>query len=182
MRSYLLGLFAILLCGLWWYLDTLLATQGWATMADDKWTLISDGWGILLSAWPLALVGVLIGGIAAIAMVLIAWQYAEDKDHLKEMTTLQEQLMAAEIRATEAVANAEQRVQAREQAATRLKQQAERDMTWARQVELQAKKEVLAAQEEVEKADLRARNAIAVGLRKTKRFAKLQDQVSDPSC
>lgn len=62
MRPYLFGLFAIILFGLWWYLDTLLATQGWATMEGGQWGPTSTGWKIIPAAWPLALVGVLGGG------------------------------------------------------------------------------------------------------------------------
>lgn len=194
MRPYLFGLFAIILFGLWWYLDTLLATRGWATMAaGGQWTLVSEGWGVMLTAWPLALVGVLIGGIPAFFLVGCAWQYVEDEDHHKEITHLQQQLMAAEVRATQAMAKAiteaNRQTQAREQAAEQLKQQAARDIAQASQAaaglaakEQEAREAIIVAQTECEQANRKTRNAAAAYQRKANQVAKMQKQTSEPAC
>ena len=194
MRPYLFGLLTIVLFGLWWYLDNLLAARGWAMLAaNDQWTLVSEGWEILLAAWPLALVGVLVGGIPAFLLVLWVWQYVEEKDHNKEIADHQKELMAAEIRATqamaEAVAEAKRQTQAEKEEAAQLKQQAIREMDRVKQaavglvtMQQQAKLEVVTAQEDVERANLRARNATATGQRKAKKLATLQAQLAKSSC
>ena len=187
MRPYLYGLFAIVLFGLWWYLDNLLATQGWTTMEGGKWAPASTGWKIIPAAWPLALVGALVGGIPTFFLVGLAWQYVEDEDHRKEIDHIQKLRMADEIRATQAdaiaITKAKQQVQAEKQEAEQLKQQAVREMERNKQVaaelavmQQQVQAQAIAAQAAVEQANHRARNATATGLRRAKRLAKLKKQ------
>ncbi|MEE9708822.1 hypothetical protein [Aeromonas caviae] len=187
MRPYLFGLFAIILFGLWWYLDTLLATQGWATMEGGQWGPTSTGWKIIPAAWPLALVGVLGGGSLALVLVFVAWNYVEDEDHSKEIADLQKELMAAEIRATQAdamaITEAKRLVQAEKQEVAQLKQQAVREMERNKQVaadlavmQLQVQTQAIAAQADVEQANRRTRNATATSQRRANKLAKLKTQ------
>ena len=101
MRRALIGGLLIGLCVLAWYLDGLLYDAAWVTnfTPDLKPDDIIRGWGILLAAWPLALVGVLVGGVVALVMFMLAYAYGQDEDHTREIERLQQVAIEAEQRA-----------------------------------------------------------------------------------
>jgi hypothetical protein len=117
----------------------------------------------------------------------VAWNYVEDEDHSKEIADLQKELMAAEIRATQAdamaITEAKRLVQAEKQEAAQLKQQAVREMERNKQVaadlavmQLQVQTQAIAAQADVEQANRRTRNATATSQRRANKLAKLKTQ------
>ena len=108
MRRTLIGGLLIGLGMLAWYLDGLLYDAAWVTnfTPDLKPDDIIRGWGILLAAWPLALVGVLVGGVVALVMFMLAYAYGQDEDHTREIERLQQVAIEAEQRAEQAEATA----------------------------------------------------------------------------
>lgn len=104
MRRVVIGGLLVVLCVLGWYLDGLLTTSAWVSGFDavDNSGQITSGWGILRAAWPLALVGVLVGGTLALVGMLMVYSWADDADHANEIERLRHAAIEAEDRAEQA--------------------------------------------------------------------------------
>ena len=62
MRLFLLVALTLLLGGLYLYLDGILEMRWWVETRPEQTQLQWQGWEAALHAWPLVLVGVLVGG------------------------------------------------------------------------------------------------------------------------
>ena len=101
MRRVVIGGLLIGLLALAWYVDSLLARTLWVnnfvaeTRSGDWYT----GWPILWHAWPLALVGILVGGSFALLGVGLVYGWANEGDQEREMERLRQVAIEAEQRA-----------------------------------------------------------------------------------
>ena len=108
MRRVVIGGLLIGLLALAWYVDSLLARTLWVnnfvaeTRSGDWYT----GWPILWHAWPLALVGILVGGSFALLGVGLVYGWANEGDQEREMERLRQVAIEAEQRAEQAEATA----------------------------------------------------------------------------
>ena len=104
MRRVVIGGLLIGLLALAWYVDSLLARTLWVnnfvaeTRSGDWYT----GWPILWHAWPLALVGILVGGSFALLGVGLVYGWANEGDQEREMERLRQVAIEAEQRAEHA--------------------------------------------------------------------------------
>ena len=138
MRRVVIGGLLIGLLALAWYVDSLLARTLWVnnfvaeTRSGDWYT----GWPILWHAWPLALVGILVGGSFALLGVGLVYGWANEGDQEREMerlrqvaidatTALQQEqavLQAQQVEAKQHIQLAESRWQAATKAITEVDQ------------------------------------------------------------
>ncbi|MCL1084337.1 hypothetical protein [Shewanella psychromarinicola] len=104
-RSVLIILLMVgLMLGYFW-LDSYMQTQAWASASNEKWEIKSTGWSLILYAWPVAFAGLLLGG-GVISICLIGlYCRLEGVDHRNEIQTLKTALKTAKY----GVETAEQR-------------------------------------------------------------------------
>lgn len=174
---------AALLVGLGFWLETVMPSQGWAQWDGKRWQVVAESWAVLWRGWPLALVGALVGFSAAWVGLAFVLKHAKEADFRAKIARLTRQRDAV-------VAEAESRVQAREQAARdreavalaaqRGAELATEEAQAARQRAEQAQQD---AQEAVSQATLRARNAICAAERIKRRVEgkkRLEIETSAP--
>lgn len=150
----------LLLLGVGFWLGWVIPDQAWAQWDGAQWRIVAESWAVLWRGWPLAVLGGLIGFFGAgtfLAFSLEHAQAADFKAHIAQLTRQRDQ----------AVAEAEQRVQAREQAAQHRetlaltaqrdaeRAQQEADAMWESAEDFQDR-----TMQELNQANLRARNAI----------------------
>ena len=90
MRLFLLVALTLLLGGLYLYLDGILEMRWWVETRPEQTQLQWQGWEAALHAWPLVLVGVLVGGGMVWALFGWAYGHAEEYDHAKEIEQVQQ--------------------------------------------------------------------------------------------
>lgn len=96
MRRLLMGLLVVVSGYAYWKLDGLLHGAAWVTHYGKQMTAedIVSGWPILLAAWPLTLVGVIVGCIPSALMIEFLHSRAEESDRGREVVRLQAKLNA----------------------------------------------------------------------------------------
>jgi hypothetical protein len=109
----------LILIALWFWFDSWIAVRGLAISSRGNWDLVASGWHVVLSLWPLTLLGGLIGGTAAWAVASYLWLYITDVEHRREIAAH--------------TANCEQRVQAASARAEQAEQRAANAMALATQ-------------------------------------------------
>ncbi len=98
MKQVFVGVIVIGLGILAWYLNGLLYHSAWiANYAPGQTPEINRGWDILPVAWPLALIGVLVGGGISLPMIWYSYRGADKLARQFEVERRQEE--AAEFRA-----------------------------------------------------------------------------------
>ena len=94
-RSVLIILLMLgLVLGYFW-LDSYMQTQAWASASNAKWEIKSTGWSLILHAWPVAFAGLLLGGGATLIFLVRLYSSLESVDHSNEIQTLKTDLQAA---------------------------------------------------------------------------------------
>jgi hypothetical protein len=83
-----------LVLGYFW-LDSYMQTQAWASASNSKWEVKSTGWSLILHAWPVAFAGLLLGGGATLICLVRLYGRLENVDHRNEIQTLKTYLKAA---------------------------------------------------------------------------------------
>ena len=119
MRLFLLVALTLLLGGLYLYLDGILEMRWWVETRPEQTQLQWQGWEAALHAWPLVLVGVLVGGGMVWALFGWAYGHAEEYDHAKEIEQVQQERAALEGMRSRIYAEIEQKdaaLKVREQA------------------------------------------------------------------
>lgn len=99
--SLLLVVFAGLGAGYWW-INGVMATQGWAEIIDGKWRINASGWETLKYAWPVTIVGLLIGGAIAFLFIIYCLAEATDADHQDEIDIIKAHKAASDEDAAQA--------------------------------------------------------------------------------
>ena len=133
MRRVVIGGLLIGLLALAWYVDSLLARTLWVnnfvaeTRSGDWYT----GWPILWHAWPLALVGILVGGTFSLLGVGLVYGWAEEGDHEREIERLRQVAIKAEQRADQAEATALTKLQQERDVVQALQAKAEQQIQLA---------------------------------------------------
>ena len=161
MYQKLLWLLAMLLVlGVGFWLGLVIPDQAWAQWDGERWLIVAESWAVLWRGWPLAVLGGLLGFFGAGTFLALTLPHAREADFKAEIARLIRQR-------DQAVIEAEQRVQTREQAAqereTRALQaqrdavqaQQEADAMWESAEDFQEQ-----TMQELNQANLRARNAI----------------------
>lgn len=121
MRQFLLATFFLCLLLLWWYLDEVFKVNGLAVLNFDAGRVDTFfGWQVLWKAWPLTLVGGLVGFVITIGVGILTLIPARNADHRRQMTNMKSRVQQAEDMAATAwetaVYTANQRVADRENA------------------------------------------------------------------
>jgi hypothetical protein len=94
-RSVLIILLMVgLVLGYFW-LDSYMPNQAWASVSNSKWEIKSTGWSLILHAWPVAFSGLLLGGGATLFCLVRLYGRLEVIDHRNEIQTLNTTLKAA---------------------------------------------------------------------------------------
>lgn len=174
---FLLVLLAALGAGGYW-LNLLLYRYGLAIYTPEHdWVIVSYGWDTLRHLWPLALVGLLVGGVIAFVIVMYSYSVAKTLDERGEFFLMHRDVETAEARAANAerLAEANYRnklaaVEEREQAATQVQQAAEA-------AQQQALSEIEQARAAVQRANTAAADAEARRKRAFNGFRRLQKKL-----
>ena len=174
---------AALLVGLGCWVGWVMPSQAWAQWDGKHWQIVAEGWAVLGRGWPLAVFGALGGALAVGATLAFTLQHAKETDFRAKIARLTRQRDAA-------VAEAESRVQAREQAAgdreavalaaQRAAELAAQEAHAAHQRAEQAQQD---AERAVNQAHLRARNAVCAAERIKRRIEgkkRLEIETSAP--
>ena len=157
MRLFLLVALTLLLGGLYLCLDGILEMRWWVETRPEQTQLQWQGWEAALHAWPLVLVGVLVGGGMVWALFGWAYGHAEEYDHAKEIEQVQQERAALEGMRSRIYAEIEQK-----DAALKVREQA-------------LYQQLAEAYEERDKAKQKAKNASFAHERKVKQLAALKD-------
>lgn len=137
----------------------------WAEFDGDNWQIVAKGWGVLAAAWPVALAGALIGFFGAGSLLAWVLERAVDADKAEKLAEAAERVRDAEERAREAQQAAERHVQARLEAVARREAAALQAQAEAERAKVEAVQERNRAEELVQHATYRARNAICAAER-----------------
>lgn len=94
MRRLLMGLLVVVIGYAFWQLGGLLHGAAWVKNYSPEMTPndIVRGWPILLAAWPLTLVGVIVGSILSMGMIEWLHGVADESDRGREVVQLREAL------------------------------------------------------------------------------------------
>lgn len=176
MYKIILAIAGIALAALAFWLIQVMPDQAWAIWDHDAlgWRVVAAGWETLLRGWPLALLGAVVGG--GIALAVLGWllRNAIDADHQRQIERLQSERDAARAATDAARADAEAALADDRAAVERLRSEALRARDAAHEIQIRARREVEAAQALAVKASagqqaaaLQAKNAIMTLKRKT---------------
>ena len=169
----LIGLMLLLLAG-GVALNTLLYDRALAIHTPNGWQFIATHWAILPQAWPLVILGLLIGGSTAWVAVGTVYLIARDQDHIIERQQAQQALQAAQTRAEHAEAKALQHYQDRLQRIEQREAAALTQLHQAQEIQSQAKHAVQASQQSVREAQHAQAQAEASRDRAYHGFKRLQ--------
>jgi len=105
----ILALLAAVAAGAVW-LHFELLNHAWAYKLNGEWYRTDEGWSLLLSAWPVALAGAVIGG--AVLFFIFGWLFMQgfEEDTKREISVMAMQLEHAEKQARTADKRAEERL------------------------------------------------------------------------
>ena len=165
-RSVLILLLMVgLVLGYFW-LDSYIQTQAWASASNDKWEIKSTGWSLILHAWPVAFAGLLLGGGATLIFLVRLYSRLEDVDHRNEIQTLKTALKdarndaeTAEIREREKLNGERYALENEEKALYQAREAIFAEQEHAQQMIQEAHEIARMANERVEQAEKAARFA-----------------------
>jgi ABC-type lipoprotein release transport system permease subunit len=165
MQKYVWGMIAIVLLVLLIWLFRMMPVQAWAVWNGEAYTIVAEGWGTILRAWPIALLGVVVGVFVVGAGLVRGLEIAKEQDYLDQIKQL-------EVERDSAVASAENRVQRREaeafereRVAFLAEQRANQEMMQAKVAIEQSAASVVLSTAEIERAKYRTKNAVAAANR-----------------
>lgn len=161
MRMITWTVMGLILIALWFWFDSWIAVRGLAISSRGNWDLVASGWHVVLSLWPLTLLGGLIGGTAAWAVASYLWLYITDVEHRREIAAH--------------TANCEQRVQAASARAEQAEQRAANAMTLATQ---QAERQLAALRQEAQRQLQQAQTLYRTAQAEQARCATLQSELA----
>jgi len=170
-----LGL-AVTMVGIW-YLHQVMLDQAWARFdeAAGKWVLLAQGWGVLWRAWPVLLIGLVVGAGGTWAAGVRAGSLAAARDLAERITEVEQQRAQAEARRTYEEAQLEalkRRAQDQMRAAAATKAAAERQVQEAHQ-------RIAAAAAQAAEAENRRANAAGCAERRHRQLERLRSQAVD---
>jgi len=154
----MLILLAALVAGAWW-LNGFMENQGWVVVENQKWVIAGTGWETLKYAWPVAVIGVLIGG--GILYVILGYLYltATEADHENEIARIKAQKALSDDKAEKAQIRADNSIKSdREALRAQERQLMEREERFKR-LEAEAVNRVQVAEERVKEAEKTAAKA-----------------------
>lgn len=182
--TFLLVLLAALGTGGYW-LDDLLSRYGLAIHTTEReWVVVSYGWDTLYHLWPVALVGVLTGGIIAFVIVMYGYSVAKTLDERGEFFLMRRKVEVTEARAADAERRARanywdkmKALEAREQATTEAQQAAAHAQQAADARHQHALEDIAQARAAVDRANAAAEDAEARRKRAFNGFRRLQKKL-----
>ena len=154
----MLTLLAAFVAGAWW-LNGFMENQGWVVVENQKWVIAGTGWETLKYAWPVAVIGVLIGG--GILYVILGYLYLTtiEADHENEIARINAQKSLSDDKAEKAKIHADKSIKSdREALRAKERQLMEREERFSR-LEVEAVKRVQVAEERVKEAEKTAAKA-----------------------
>lgn len=112
--NWRISLFLLLLAAVgagYLWLDGVMATQAWAVATDEKWRIAGTGWETLKHAWPVAVAGLLFGGVLVLFTFGYLYLSATDADHENELNRMKAKLEREQKRASSAESRAKAQYQ-----------------------------------------------------------------------
>lgn len=172
-------LLAVVVTGTVW-LHFELPNHAWAYKINGEWYRTEEGWSLLLSAWPIALAGTVIGGAVLLLLFGTAYSRGFDADTEQQLSAMAMRLDSAEKRADSAAIRAEERLKEdreslrnkAEEVAQAL-QKSERLKQEAVSYYNSAKEQVAEAEAKATDAEQRRKNATATAERYRKKLKRL---------
>lgn len=165
MQKYVWAAAIVIALGLTIWLLRVMPNQAWAQWNGDAWVIAGEGWAVLWYAWPTTLLGGLIGVFAVGGVLAWSLKLAKEADH-------QEQIKQLMFERDKALANAENRVKQREAEAIEqerqaflAEQRAAQEIAKAKAAQEQAATNTTYANQEIERAKYRTKNAVAAANR-----------------
>jgi len=151
-----LGLAAL---GLW--LWRVMPDQAWAAWDGERLVVVAEGWAVLWRGWPMALLGLVIGG--GLALAVLDWMLgkAVDAEHKAEVERLSGERDAALAARDRARAEAESALAEELAAVERLRTEALRARELGHQAQIEARREVEAAEARALTAESVAHDAVS---------------------
>jgi len=186
--NWRISLFLLLLAALgagYWWLDGVMATQAWAVATDEKWRIAGTGWETLKHAWPVAVAGLLIGGVLVLFTFGYLYFSATEADHENELNRMKAELEREQKRVSSAESRAKALYQEKMSAAEQIKSSALKTQADAEELKAKAIEAVKQAQKQVEQANLtandaekRRQNATAAAARRKRQAERLKSKGS----
>ena len=165
MQKYVWGMIAIVLLVLLIWLFWTMPVQAWAVWDGEAYTIVAKGWGTILRAWPIALLGIVVGVFVVGAGLVRGLEIAKEQDYLDQIKQLQHERDSA-------VASAEARVKRREAEAVEQERlaflaehRANQELIQAKVAIEQSAANLVHSAAEIERAKYRTKNAVAAANR-----------------
>ena len=173
----MLALLAALGAGAWW-LNGFMETQGWVVVENQKWVIAGTGWETLKHAWPIAIIGVLIGGGMLYALLGYLYLTATEADHENEIARINAQKALSDEKAKKAQISADESIKAdREDLRAQERRLQEREER-LKQLEAEAVKRIQAAEDRAVEAEKSAAKAITKKQRAEGAMARVRSKRS----
>ncbi len=165
LRMALIAALMVAIGALWKYLDGVLAVSGWTVWNGAEWGQVTNGWRLLVVAWPVALAGLLVGGLVLLLLVGYAYRFAHDADTRAELEraaqaakAAEKRAQTAEQRAREALAAEWQRLRETQAAVELRRAEAEQMVANARQIASAATERAAIAERDMARLEKRSKN------------------------
>lgn len=142
--------------GIWASLSELVT----GTTDGGRIHVTARGFLTVFQLWPVALAGVIAGGVLVLMVAGPAFSLAQDADHEGQRHRFQQQIQAAERRALNAESQAQQRLQARIYAAEVREREAQAVIAQAKQHEQALEEKTRQQAEDADRLQTAARHAI----------------------
>jgi hypothetical protein len=175
----ILTLLAVVVAGAAW-LHFELPNHAWAYKLNGEWYRTEEGWSLLLSAWPVALAGAVIGGAVLLLLFGSAYFRGFEADTEHELNAMAIRLDNAEKRAESATIRAEERLEEdrealknKAEAVAQALQKSERLKQEAVNYYNSAKEQVGEAEAKAAEAEQRRQNATATAERYRRKVKRL---------
>lgn len=165
MLRYAIGVIVFVLLALLFWLVKVMPEQAWAVWDGENYKIVAEGWGTLLRAWPVALLGVLAGLFVVATGLVRGLEIVKEQDYINTIKQLQLERDSAVATAEQRVKRREAEANEREQKALVAQQQAAATIAQAKAAQEQAAASVGYARQEVERAKYRTKNAVAAANR-----------------
>jgi hypothetical protein len=165
MQKYVWGMITIVLLVLLVWLVRTMPNQAWAVVESDRYRIVAEGWGILLRAWPIALLGMVVGIFVVGAGLVRGLEIAKEQDYLDQIKQLQSERDSAVAKAENRVKRREAEAIEQERVAFVAEQRATQELIQAKAAQEQAAANAAYAHQEIERAKYRTKNAVAAAER-----------------
>ena len=164
-----------------WWLNGFMETQGWVVVENQKWVIAGTGWKTLKHAWPIAIVGMLIGGGILYAILGYLYLTATDADHENEIARISAQKALSDENAAQAQIRADKSIKTDREALRAQERQLQEREERLKRLEAEAVKRVQAAEERAIEAKKAAAKANTKKQRAEGAMARLRSKGSQPS-